>query len=899
MAALMLTSTLVARDLPHGKALAKEVAFWKRVFAKTPSTQYIIHDSDKLDIVYGVVTIADTSLSNRAVEDSLEALKKPYARMLRSFAAGKVDLRMLSPAEVAIYQRFAEVDEPDKFNTAIRRLRAQKGIQDNFKAGVTRSFAYLPYIRKVFREEGLPDFLVYLPHVESSFNPIARSHVGAAGMWQFMPGTARSFMKVNRVKDERYDPFKATHGAARMLSYNYRILQDWALAITAYNHGLGSMKKAKKRFGDYVTIRENYLRRSFGFASKNFYPEFLAVVEIMDSLAVYFPDIERHIPPEFQEIQTPVDLRLDQFSKISGIPDSLLRALNPGYREDAWEGRRIVPQNYTLRLPLESDAAHIIAQLNGSMEDYRKVRVVMRGSDPAQVAVGGPELLWQSQRDALASAQALKHLVLDAPRQLFPEPEPEALFVRATPEALPVSFAESAVAVSLSAGIGPVAPVRNVLSPERMHLRDVEAEDDPELLAEVRADAAVSQPLATPAEAPRRTVEEAQLAVQAPRPALPETQPAPAELVAEGIAGMYSRHLPADRPSSADPALVLYVRSESESPDPAEVVLAENTLSGNPVTSRGPRAENPTVSERNLSVKAALPPVNLEEGRTLAALENPRALPSGAGAGLSERQLTVLAEEAQPAGETALVASTFQRPETRSPLALQSRSGALPENALETRTSGNTPVDLSGSGLEAALAVKRGPQETLPGTAPVESAYQMRPGASQPARPEAPLSRPAPVAFKGNQVGMDEVLTLLIRQLTPVGEKTTVFPEETIGHFGDWLSLDTGDIRRLNGMKSGQALLSGQPIRISFEGVNADRFLRRRLRFHAGLLDHYFPNQDSIELTDYRVRSGDNLWRIANQSSAIPLNLLLYFNEWDKLMRLQPGDLVKLPVLER
>ena len=91
-----------------------------------------------------------------------------------------------------------------------------------------------------FTALGVPIEIAALPHVESSYNPDARSHVGASGIWQFTRSTGRRFMRVDHVVDERNDPFAATRAAGRLMAYNYSITGNWPMAITAYNHGLAA-----------------------------------------------------------------------------------------------------------------------------------------------------------------------------------------------------------------------------------------------------------------------------------------------------------------------------------------------------------------------------------------------------------------------------------------------------------------------------------------------------------------------------------------------------------------------------------------------------------------------------------------------------------------------------------
>ena len=159
-----------------------------------------------------------------------------------------------------------------------------------------RSGAWREHIAATFTKMGLPRELAALPHVESSFNTYAYSKVGAAGMWQFMRGTGRRFLRIDAAVDERLDPYRSTEAAASFLEQNYIVLGSWPLALTAYNHGPGGMKRAQEQLGtsDIVTIVRKYNSRSFGFASRNFYVAFLAALEIDSDPDKFFGSIRRN-----------------------------------------------------------------------------------------------------------------------------------------------------------------------------------------------------------------------------------------------------------------------------------------------------------------------------------------------------------------------------------------------------------------------------------------------------------------------------------------------------------------------------------------------------------------------------------------------------------------------------
>src|SRR5687767_10658735 len=107
----------------------------------------------------------------------------------------------------------------------------------------------MPKMEAVFRDMGLPVELTRLPFIESSFNVKAYSHVGAAGIWQVMPSSARLYMRLNDTVDDRRDPWFSTEAAARHLADDYRLLKSWPLAITAYNFGRNGMARAAATVG--------------------------------------------------------------------------------------------------------------------------------------------------------------------------------------------------------------------------------------------------------------------------------------------------------------------------------------------------------------------------------------------------------------------------------------------------------------------------------------------------------------------------------------------------------------------------------------------------------------------------------------------------------------------------
>ena len=156
-----------------------------------------------------------------------------------------------------------------------------------------RAGSWESHIAQTLAAQGLPPEIAALPHVESSFQPTAMSKAGAAGMWQFIRSTGRRYLRIDGAVDERLDPYRSTEAAAQLLSYNYRLLGSWPLAITAYNHGAEGMRRARDQLGtdDIVRIVRQYQSPTFGFASRNYYCSFLAAMRLDRDPEKYFGNV--------------------------------------------------------------------------------------------------------------------------------------------------------------------------------------------------------------------------------------------------------------------------------------------------------------------------------------------------------------------------------------------------------------------------------------------------------------------------------------------------------------------------------------------------------------------------------------------------------------------------------
>jgi len=349
-AALVASSASASPELPSPASLAPNVRFWTRIYTEVDTQGGVIHDTENLDVVYEVLRFPE-GISDRNRERRIEAAKRRIGEILRKLGRGQRS--DLSEQERRVLALWPEGTSDATFRKAATRLRFQLGQADKFRAGLARSGQWADHIAQTLEEHGVPGELVALPHVESSFNPRAYSRVGAAGLWQFMRSTGRLYLRVDEIVDERMDPHKATVGAARLLRDNYRRLQAWPLAITAYNHGVAGMDRAVRSLGtrDIGVIATRYRSRIFGFASRNFYAEFLAASQIHRNPERYFGAITPEPPVAYEILVTDHYYRAPALGRALGIDLDVLRDHNLALRPAVWNGAKHVPKGYALRIP--------------------------------------------------------------------------------------------------------------------------------------------------------------------------------------------------------------------------------------------------------------------------------------------------------------------------------------------------------------------------------------------------------------------------------------------------------------------------------------------------------------------------------------------------------------------
>ncbi len=349
--------------------LKDNVAFWKKVYTELSLTEGVLHDRDYPLVIYKQLDLRDRTVfaQSRYIESEKLALAKKLDNL-------KAQPESLWTREEKDIDRLLKEHAPaNGLSGARERVRFQQGQKDRFREGLERSSAFIDTIRAIFVQRGIPPDLAYLPHVESSFNTEAYSKVGAAGLWQFMRGTGRLFLKINYLIDERRDPIAATIAAARLLKQNYDQLQSWPLAITAYNHGVNGMKRAVEtvRSRDLSTIITNYCSPSFQFASKNFYACFLAASDIAKHPDAYFTGV--HFAPkyEFKAITLPSFMKPAVVCRYLNLSQKTLMEYNPALRPVVFFQQKQIPSGFTIRIPAgikQPEAEKVLAGVPDSLK---------------------------------------------------------------------------------------------------------------------------------------------------------------------------------------------------------------------------------------------------------------------------------------------------------------------------------------------------------------------------------------------------------------------------------------------------------------------------------------------------------------------------------------------------
>ena len=249
---------------------------------------------------------------------------------------------------------------------------------------------YMPIFEEALEMYQLPLELKYLPIIESALNPKAVSRVGAAGLWQFMPGTGKQYgLKLNSLVDERRDPVLSSQAAARYLRDLYKIFGDWNLVIAAYNCGPENINKAIRRANNVTSLKDQngdpvpvikdywhiypYLPRE----TRGYVPAFIAANYIMTYYSLHnICPMTTRLPAKSDTVMVSRNVHLEQVAEVVGLNIDLLRSLNPMYRRDVVPG---ATEPSPLRLPI-GDVGRFL-DLEDSVYNYKTSELLSRRAE--------------------------------------------------------------------------------------------------------------------------------------------------------------------------------------------------------------------------------------------------------------------------------------------------------------------------------------------------------------------------------------------------------------------------------------------------------------------------------------------------------------------------------------
>ena len=315
------------------ESLKSEVDFWIKIYTKYTTLQGVFHYSGDTEMVLGELDLTQVYANQKWSLIRKEKESEIIIRRQKKILAQKYNLK------------------------DTKKIRLQMGLKDRMQEAIKISGRYLPMMEKIFAEKKLPLELTRVVFVESSFNTSAGSKAGASGLWQIMPRVAKAYKYMSPAQDLRNHPVYATQLAAKILKQNYQILKSWPLAVTAYNHGVGSLGKIAKKYksNDIAFLIENVSsKKSFGFASRNFYATYLAALHVEKNANLYFPEpIYKDDEMQISYFKLSKKVSYDKLLNLFNNDKAKLRLYNPHIHLAYLRQGRSIPAQVIINLPKE------------------------------------------------------------------------------------------------------------------------------------------------------------------------------------------------------------------------------------------------------------------------------------------------------------------------------------------------------------------------------------------------------------------------------------------------------------------------------------------------------------------------------------------------------------------
>jgi len=340
---------------PCPDSFRSSVDFWVNIYSRVHTNEVVFFDSDDLGLVYYTV-----QLPTDRIDVNANDYEKTISKARADVAAALKELDEKRPtSEVGlggvvrdVYLALQKNPRKDKYALS-DNMRSQMGLKERFLRGYMNAGAYEDEMKARLRQQGLEEELIGIVFVESLFHAPSISRVGATGLWQFMRATARSYFHVNHFVDERLDPMMATEAAIRYLKAAKAKLKNWPLAITSYNCGQAGMARAATNVGSFELedILNKHDGKRFKFASRNYYFEFLAAVQVYKNAKEFFPNAVRKKPWRYDVVRLAKGARAPDLISSGAFEESWFEAFNPALSKAARNGALVLPADFTLRVP--------------------------------------------------------------------------------------------------------------------------------------------------------------------------------------------------------------------------------------------------------------------------------------------------------------------------------------------------------------------------------------------------------------------------------------------------------------------------------------------------------------------------------------------------------------------
>ncbi len=353
------------------KSMRGMTRFWFNIYTKYTTRHVAIIDSVHPEIEYEVIDfrelakkarneIAYEITKKKIIKSTLAKYRVAFTKLGKMKKQRIESGKNLGEFEGKILKAHRSVGHKHSYSEYAKHLRTQTGQRDNVIKGLIAAETLLPQMELIFNQMKVPPELTRLSLVESSFEIRAYSRAGATGIWQFMPASARKLLKMdvaNKI-DERLSPLKSTVAAARLLKSNHQILRSWSLAVTAYNHGFGKLKKIgsskKKKSQEIESAFSNCDEKSgLGWASRNYYAEFLAVLHAEAYYRLFYGEIPKGKTETlvFRKISKPQTGM--HYAVQNGLSIYEFRINNPDIRDF----HRKLPKGFWVAVPDETQPA--------------------------------------------------------------------------------------------------------------------------------------------------------------------------------------------------------------------------------------------------------------------------------------------------------------------------------------------------------------------------------------------------------------------------------------------------------------------------------------------------------------------------------------------------------------